>query len=676
MSQTNSSSMTNDTTVGDDIACVEAEHETDAQPAADSGNALSGFWQRVTGLFMSGNDDEPACTNGPTQPRSTPNGTTPQDVDAQPTTPDAATPLEGWASCPPVKSDANSWTPLATPPAPTPSFYRYDDPQAAQAVLAKIKADAAYNAIGKQDGKGVSGGDSLWSGGTTGKVEFNTGGPQDNRDLRQMPGAPPIHSLSPRRQTEDVPGKLLETLQRSPEYGESGSSPNHTLVVDTHRLNQFPEAYEQRLADAAERGERVVVAASIGGSAGENHELAQETATAQRDLRMLDNTLGLLRAAGVPSENIDVVAGQADTPVKAFAPHEQEEKATRDANVKELRSQTARGYNSIIERHGLGDAAGREGQTVDEAKGLPWGGDELSSTAIARTLPERSVNVIALDKDGNEVNPGTVANYWENNDATSRLIDDALAKNNLHQAAPGEAADMTLYVTLDKSNGNVTYAGNPEAIRQRIEGDFANDKSDPGKTLIVDLRTSNGAFDNRILPRDGNNHVRDDLLAVGAWGTGANALGQTLTTGKVLQATGDTEAQRQLLVESVANDFVLRNQDKAANAMLPPGARPAADDGTHSIKTSALDQALDSAGIDMTNKNWDAAGSFDSLDEGRLARGVTEDYVNASLGQMFGDGTEVDTSFQFNRVFEAHVQLSGGTLSSQHSTRSALSGGA
>jgi Protein of unknown function (DUF4127) len=233
---------------------------------------------------------------------------------------------------------------------------------------------------------------------------------------------------------------------------------------------------------------------------------------------------------------------------------------------------------------------------------------------------------------------------------------------------------MTLYVTLDKSNRQATYAGNPEAIRQRIEGDFASDKSDPRSTLIVDLRSDNGAFDNRILPRNGQGHVRDDLLAVGAWGTGANALGQTLATGKVLQATGDTDAQRQLLIESVANDFVLRNQDSAANAMLPPGAKPAADDGNHSIETSALDQALEDGGIDMTKKNWEAAGSFDSLDEGRLAQDVTQDYINASLGQLFGEGIEVDTTFQFNRVFEAHMQLEGGTLSSRHSTKGALSG--
>jgi hypothetical protein len=671
MSQTDSSSMTSGTTASDDIACLEAEHDTDAQPAAESGNALSGFWQQVTDFFAPG-DDDPTCTNGSTHDAAGSTNRKPAP-NLQDATQDAAAPLAGWAARPPVKTDPASWAPLATPPVPTPRFERYQDLQTAQAVLANIKADAAYNAIGKQDGKDVGGGTSLWTDATTGTVEFSTEGPRDDRDLRQSPSAPPIYSLSPRRQTEDVPGKLLGTLQRSAEYGESGSNPNNTLVVDTHRLNQFPEQYEQRLADAAERGERVVVAASIGGSAGENKQFAQETATAQRDLRMLDNTLGLLRAAGVPSESIDVVAGQADTPAKAFAPDEQEEKATREANVKELRTQTARGYNSILERHGLGEAAGREGQTVDEAKGLPWGGDELSSTAIASTLPERSVNVITLDKDGNHVNPGTVANYWENNDATSRLINDALTKNNLRPAKPGEAADMTMYVTLDKSNRQVAYAGNPEAIRQCIEGDFASDKSDPGRTLIVDLRSSNGAFDNRILPRDGEGHVRDDLLAVGAWGTGANALGQTLATGKVLQATGDTDAQRQLLIESVANDFVLRNQDSAANAMLPPGAKPAADDGEHSIETSALDQALDSVGIDMTRDNWNAAGSFDSLDEGRLAQGVTEDYINASLGQMFGKGTEVTSTFQFNRVFEARVQLTDGTLSSQHSTRSALS---
>jgi Protein of unknown function (DUF4127) len=673
--------MTNGAAVNHDVACLEGEQQTDSQPAAEAGNTLSGFWQQVTGWLTPGND-EPACTKGPARdpadtPRRTPsqNGAPHHGVNSQPAAQDAAPPLEGWAASPPVKTDPASWAPLATP-APTPSFERYQDPQAARTVLGRIRADAAYNAIGKQDGKDVGGGTSLWTDAATGTVEFLSAGPRDDRDLRQSPSAPPIYSLSPRRQTEDVPGKLLETLQRSAEYGEAGSSPNNTLVVDTHRLNQFPQAYEQRLADAAQRGERVVVAASIGGSAGENEQFTQETATAQRDLRMLDNTLGLLRAAGVPSDNIDIVAGQADTPAKAFAPDEQDEKATREVNVEELRTQTARGYNSILERHGLGEAAGREGQTVDEAKGLPWGGDELSSTAIARTLSERSVNVVALDKDGNQVDPGTVANYWENNDATSRLIDDALAKNNLHQAAPGEAADMTMYVTLDKSNRQVDYAGNPEAIRQRIEGDFAGDESDPRSTLIVDLRSSNGAFDNRILPRDGQGHVRDDLLAVGAWGTGANALGQTLATGKVLQASGDTGAQRQLLVESVANDFVLRNQDSAANAMLPPGAKPVADDGKHSIETSALDQALDSAGIDMTSDNWNAASSFDSLDEGTMAREVTQDYVNASLGQMFGEGTEVNTTFQFNRVFEAHMQLTGGTLPSRHTTRSALLGGA
>jgi Protein of unknown function (DUF4127) len=681
MSQADSSSVTNGTTLADDAGGFQTEEPTGTKPPQrtdeDSGRSPK-LWQHIAGWFDFGNTD-PTSTAGAENPSEHVPGRTPSPdsatTDSEIHTPPPAKPLTGWAKSEPVKRDPTSWEPLATSPSAAADFGRFANPQAAQAVLAEIKADAAYNAIGKQDGKGVSGGESLWAGGSVGAIENSDNGPQDKRDLRQTPSAPPIYSLSPRRQTEDVPGKLLETLQRSPEHSDTGSNPFNTLVVDTHRLNQFPEQYAQRLADAAERGERVVVAASIGGSAGKNEDFAQEKATAQRDLRMLDNTIALLRAAGVPSENIDVVAGQADTPAKAFTAAQPDEQATREANVNELRLQTARGYNSILERHGLGDAAGREGQTVDETQGLPWGGDELASTAIARALPERSVNVIALDKDGNEVNPGTVANYWENNDATSRLIDDALAKNNLRQAEPGQAADMTMYVTLDKSNRQVAYSGNPEAIRQRIEGDFADHRSDPRSTMIVDLRTSNGAFDNRILPRDDDARVRDDLLAVGAWGTGANALGQTMAVGKVLQASGDSGAQRQLLIESVANDFVLRNQDAAANVMLPYGSKPVAEDGKHSIETSALNQSLRNAGIDMSD-NWDASGSFDSLNEGRLARGVTEDYVNATLGQMFGEDTEVATTFQFNRVFEAHTQLADGTLSSRHSTQSALSDGA
>jgi hypothetical protein len=444
MSQADSSSVINGTTLADDAGGFQTEEPTCTKPPQrtdeDSGRSPK-LWQHIAGWFDFGNTD-PTSTAGAENPSEHVPGRTPSPDSATTdseihTPPPPAKPLTGWAKSEPVKRDPTSWEPLATSPPAAADFGRFANPQAAQAVLADIKADAAYNAIGKQDGKGVSGGESLWAGGSVGAIENSDNGPQDKRDLRQTPSAPPIYSLSPRRQTEDVPGKLLETLQRSPQYSDTGSSPFNTVVVDTHRLNQFPEQYAQRLADAAERGERVVVAASIGGSAGKNEDFAQEKATAQRDLRMLDNTIALLRAAGVPSENIDVVAGQADTPAKAFTAAQPDEQATREANVNELRLQTARGYNSILERHGLGDAAGREGQTVDETKGLPWGGDELASTAIARALPERSVNVIALDKDGNEVNPGTVANYWENNDATSRLIDDALAKNNLRQAEPG-----------------------------------------------------------------------------------------------------------------------------------------------------------------------------------------------------------------------------------------------
>jgi hypothetical protein len=396
----------------------------------------------------------------------------------------------------------------------------------------------------------------------------------------------------------------------------------------------------------------VMVVASVGGSAGTNAEFGKEMATAQRDLRMLDNTLRMLGAAGIDSSKIQVVAGQADTPAKKL--NTAAEQQQRDQNVRTLREQTARDYNAILDKNGLG------GQRVDVATGLPWGGDELASTAIARALPERSVNVITLDKDGKPVNPGTVANYWESNNATSRLINEALGKNNLRQAKPGETADMTLYVVVDKSNNQVQYAGKPESIRHRIEQDIADNKTQPGNTMVVDLRTTNGAFDNQILPIDRNTKkVRTDLLAVGAWGTGANALGQTLATGKVFDAVYRPDAQRQMLVESVANDFVLRNHD-----------------GKNNMTSSPLSNALNAGGIDMNAKftnpgettpksRWDRAGSFRDLAEGAKAEKLVNGYVNTTIDQLFGkDVGDVTTNFQFNRVFEAQFQQNVGPFGS------------
>jgi hypothetical protein len=544
----------------------------------------------------------------------------------------------------PVKIDP-AWTPLATTP-PAASFSGFAHPAKAQTVLNDMKQDAAYNAIGPQDGKGVSGANSLWAGGATGTLA----GGRDSRDRRDNT-TPDIYSMSPRRQTEDVPGKLLSALSASPGYNDQGKSKFNTLVVDTHRLNQFPEQYLPQIAEAKASGKNVMVVASIGGSAGTNADFGKEMNTAQRDLRMLDNSLRMLNAAGIDSSKIQVVAGQADTPAKPQStPAEQQQ---REQNVRTIRTQSAQDYNAIMGKNGLAS------QKVDVATGLPWGGDELASTAIARALPERSVNVVTLDKDGKPVNPGTVANYWENNNATSRLINEALDKNNLRQVKPGETADMTLYVVVDKSNRQVQYTGKPESIRHRIEQDFADSKAKPGDTMIVDLRTANGAFDNQILPRDkSTGKVRTDLLAVGAWGTGANSLGQTLATGKVFDAAYNPSAQRQMLVESVANDFVLRNQNGRADMTQSP-----------------LNNALRDGGIDMNAKykanptdkeaksRWDRAGSFASLEEGAKAERIVNQYVNAGVDQLFGDKVgDVTTNFQFNRVFESQFQLKGGPL--------------
>lgn len=543
----------------------------------------------------------------------------------------------------PVKTDS-AWAPLATTP-PAANFNGFADPAKAQTVLNDMKQDAAYNAIGPQDGKGVSGASSLWAGGATGTVA----GGRDSRDRRDT-ATPDIYAMSPRRQTEDVPGKLLSTLSASPGYNNQGSSRFNTLVVDTHRLNQFPEQYLPQIAQAKAEGKNVMVVASIGGSAGANSDFGKEMNTAQRDLRMLDNSLRMLSAAGIDSSKIQVVAGQADTPAKKLStPAEQQQ---RDQNVRTIREQSAQDYNAILDKNGLGS------QKVNVATGLPWGGDELASTAIARALPSRTVNVVTLDKDGKQVNPGTVANYWENNNATSRLINEALDKNNLRQAKPGEAADMTLYVVVDKSNGQVQYAGKPDSIRHRIEQDIADNKAKPGDTMVVDLRTSNGAFDNQILPRDkGTGKVRTDLLAVGAWGTGANSLGQTLATGKVLDAAYNPKAQQQMLVESVANDFVLRNHA-----------------GQSSMTRSPLSNALGAGGIDMNAKftnpgettgksRWDRAGSFRDIAEGAKAEKLVNGYVNTGIDQLFGKNVgDVTTNFQFNRVFESQFQLNGGPL--------------
>lgn len=521
-----------------------------------------------------------------------------------------------------------------TPTAPDLNIFGGDKGKV-EAVLNDIKQDPAYNALGPQD-KGASGRDALWNGNAAGVTNG-----RDARDLRDT-AAVDSYSLSPRRQTEDVPSKLLSTLQGSAAYNDQGANKYNTLIIDTHRLNQFPEQYLQQIADAKAQGKKVMVVASIGGSAADNNSKGafdKERAVADRDLRMLDNSLKLLRAAGIDSSKIEVVAGQADTPAK------RNQSPERTAFVNELRTNTAQTYNQILERNGLKD------QKVDVKTGLPWGGDELASTAIARALPERSVRVIALDKDGKELNPGTVANYWENNNATSRLINEALDKNNLRQAKPGEQADMTLYVVVDKSNGQVSYRGQPDSIRHRIEQDIADNKSKPGDTMIVDLRGTNGAFDNQILPRDKSGKVREDLLAVGAWGTGANSLGQTLAIGKVMDAAGSDAARRQMLVESVANDFVLRNHNGQSN-----------------LKNSGLNSALSNAGINMNQPSgsswgWDKAGSFQSVQQGNQAEQAVNRYVNTELDRLFGnDVGDVTTTFQFNRVFEAQFQLNGGPL--------------
>lgn len=152
--------------------------------------------------------------------------------------------------------------------------------------------------------------------------------------------------------------------------------------------------------------------------------------------------------------------------------------------------------------------------------------------------------------------------------------------------------------------------------------------------------------------------MRTDLLAVGAWGTGANSLGQTLATGKVLDAAYNPQAQRQMLIESVANDFVLRNQN-----------------GRTDMTQSPLNAALKDGGIDMNAKyktkptdtkemsRWDRAGSFANLQEGAKAERIVNQYVNAGIDTLFGTGVgDVTTNFQFNRVFEAQFQLNGGPL--------------
>lgn len=313
--------------------------------------------------------------------------------------------------------------------------------------------------------------------------------------------------LGPRRQVDQMVRQLYLLLPTNIR--------KETAFLISDRFVQNPAAYVPYLRSRA----RVVIITSfvgIGPATNRNSD-AYKYATWRHgeELWGLEKTIEAAKALGKPVSSIVLGMGDSTTD---FGPA--------------VRSEVQGRVNQLLDKHGV----------TAVATPVSWGADELVAVAFARELPERGVKVWFSNPNARHT--------WDGKRTTIEIVNEKIRQTRLR--VEDKRPDMWS-VVLSRRPGQSDRYVEDDAYQLSLDESLLRDfrpmpSSEANNTSIIDGRAFNGAWNAQATLQ------RCDLLAYGGWGTFGNNVGKTLAQAKILRASGNAAARKQLLLEAIAHD--------------------------------------------------------------------------------------------------------------------------
>ncbi|UJB67837.1 hypothetical protein HRE53_14340 [Acaryochloris sp. 'Moss Beach'] len=314
--------------------------------------------------------------------------------------------------------------------------------------------------------------------------------------------------MAPRRQTDMMVRQayhlLPETIRRQ------------TAFVLTDRLVQYPEDYLPYL----QQKQQVVLVGSFVGidNARSVAEFPQWLIQLHHlELLQVEICIDLIHSLGKPI--VDIVYALGDSPSE-FAPtfrQQMEAKLHRILDSKELKQ---------LQRP------------------LAWGADEVMLKAFARRLPPLRLKA--------HIASPNARHHYDGQATTAAILQLAMTEVGLTATEDDSFDIQALIFGRHPQASAFAYQPNDEqqqALDQQFAQRLQNVPTDLySKTLIIDARIPNGAWDTQCIPPSA------DFLAFGSWGTFTNSCAQTLAIAKLLHYAQRPTIQRQLLLEAIAHD--------------------------------------------------------------------------------------------------------------------------
>ena len=342
--------------------------------------------------------------------------------------------------------------------------------------------------------------------------------------------------MAPRRQTDSLvrQGYLLLSEQIRCD----------TAFVIADRLVQYPEDYISYI-----QSRKYVVL--IGSFQGIDRDLKDDNDYQcnpdidwLRDLhklQLLQLKYSIDLVKSLDKEIIDVVYSMGDSPYQ-YATNAR----------KKIQEQ----FNSILKEKGLY-------QFILEASNnqiLSWGADDTVLKSFARQLPEIKLKVRIANPEAKQ--------HYEVGEIAKTIINSVVSDLRIKEVTDDDFDIQAFIFTWNSSSGyefRASYEDDSE--QKKLDAEFVNiirrlSQDDQHKTIIIDGRNPNGAWDTICVPSS------DKFLAFGSWGTFANSCVQTMSIAKLLHFYDKPDKEiirRQLLLESIAHDVFLIGYKEGKN---------------------------------------------------------------------------------------------------------------
>lgn len=398
--------------------------------------------------------------------------------------------------------------------------------------------------------------------------------------------------MAPRRQTDMMVRQayhlLPETIRRQ------------TAFVLADRLVQYPEAYLPYL----QQKQQVVLVGSFVGIDNARSAAAFPqwlVQLHQLELLQVEVCIDLIHSLGKPI--VDIVYAVGDSPSE-FA--------------STFREQMEVKLHRILDSKGLKQLQ----------RPLAWGADEVMLKAFARRLPPLRLKVRMASPNARH--------HYDGQATTTAVLQLAMTEVGL-TATQNDSFDIQALI-FGRHPQALAFAYQPnDGQQQALDQQFAQQlRQVPvdlrSKTLIIDARIPNGAWDAQCIPPS------DDFLAFGSWGTFTNSCAQTLTIAKLLHYAQRPTIQRQLLLESIVHDVFAIGYAEARH------------------RNSPLRSRLQAEGLRYDDTCYATAKEVEHVYE------VINAFVNeriATVAPQLGSVT-FKVSPQLWRTFESQVFLEGG----------------